>query len=204
MKISCVNLCNEIQNDPDIIVFPERADPREVYLAVKQYKRAIVIAAVVRGKNACWGEIYNSGLVHQNYWKVKDDGLTSGSHDPFQKPPIFESAQICVGILVCLDIQLSLMRPCPENDPPIWRSADNIKASNAPLKLLCVPAAWKDPDDGPVRDPLSEQFIGLNMLFFNSPEGTIKSFVSNTAGRHVTRVPPDQAFHFDLCDHIYL
>jgi hypothetical protein len=110
-----------------------------------------------------------------DYLKVDGDERTKGSNN-VQQHPIYEGANICVGILVCKDV---------ENDAFSTKVIEHVKSSRALHKLVCIPtdmaSHWFR------EDALwTPKYGGVNVVLCNhikTHQVRCKSFVTDREGR---------------------
>src|SRR2546428_4686154 len=88
----------------------------------------------ITARNVLW----HDGANRIEYWKVGTDGRTKGSGNLPQAPPVYEFAEICVGVVICMDINAGFGAFC-------WVVTDRIRSSTRPWKFLCVPADMARP-----------------------------------------------------------
>ena len=116
---------------PDLIVFPERVSQHEIDQAVARCPDAI-IAGAISTKGFMQGVIWHHGRNHIDYLKVGNDGRPGSSLSPRrEQPTIYESHDLAVGLLICMDFDIPAVR-----DGVI----DHLHRSAAKFKVLCVPA----------------------------------------------------------------
>jgi hypothetical protein len=139
MRISCITRLEEIgMPPPEVMVFPEYSRSDEIGLAAARFPSSFVIAAVKvkggepAGPARCRGQLWHQGQNRIDYLKIGTDGSgwTIGT-GKIPRLPVYELPHICVGVLICMDIQ---------NASFFLSIIDRIRLSKAALKLLCIPA----------------------------------------------------------------
>jgi len=184
MKIACALTASEVETiNPDMIIFPEGVDLKEIEQVRLSNINAIIIGAIV--ENDCSrGILMHRGSNKIEYLKVETDGRTNGSNDTKQNP-VYEFDNICVGLLICMDI----------DNPDFSKIViDKIISSSAKLKLLCVPADMGSHwfADNNLQAP--HKFKGINVILCNhtkTHQDRCKSFITDTQGRKI-RVQDDK------------
>lgn len=102
---------------------------REIEAASIENPSAIIVVAIEesgRGR----GVLLHHGENRIDYLKLGTDGRTSGT-DNVQQNPVYETGNLCVGVLICMDIQHRAFS---------WAVIERVRSSECELKLVCVPA----------------------------------------------------------------
>ncbi len=178
MRVSCVLIAREINAEAaDLIVFPEGVCQKEIEEAAKSNPDAVIVAAVVE-QDHCRGVLLHRGQNRIDYLKVETDGRTVGTGN-LQQNPVYEFGAICIGVLICKDIQCGLFRAV----------INNIKSSLASLKLLCIPADMASnwfPGDNIIYFP--DTYEGVHVILCNhvlTHQLRCKSFITDTNGKKI-------------------
>jgi predicted amidohydrolase len=175
-RIDCVLAAHELGPTPtDIIVFPEGVDHREVVEARCARPDSVVVAAIVENSH-CRGVLLHGGVNRLDYLKVETDGRTQGT-GVVPRTPVYEFGDICLGVLICMDIQHGLL----------FRAVmDKIRSSSATTKLLCIPAdmsfEWFS------NDTVGSRYQGVAVALCNQTrtyQVRCKSFVADSLGRRL-------------------
>ena len=174
MRIECVSRFGEIlPGVPGVIVLPEYCEPSEVVEVARTHPGAIVVAAVQEGVRSR-GLILHRNRNHVEYIKIGSDGRTRGTEVPPSRLPVYELPQICIGMLICKDVQQGTF---------LHQLIQRLERSRAPLKLICVPA-FMGPEwfgDDPVGAPFNRVHIALcNHTTQDRPR--CRSFISDASG----------------------
>ena len=175
MRISCILKASELDAAalyPDLILFPEGINENEVERACSSHVDTMIVGAVTEdGRNR--GLLLHRGQNRIDYLKIGDDGRTAGGEEPEQLP-VFESDDVCIGVVICMDIEIKLGR--------FSRTViERIRSSESQFKLLCIPADmashWFDGDN-----LSSGTFDGVNVALCNhtkTHQERCKSFVAD-------------------------
>ncbi len=173
LKIACVRSAQEVPPFCTVIVFPEGAERLDLQQASIAWPTAVVVGAFAdRGYSR--GVLLRRGRLLVSYLKVLSDGRTHGSGNAEQMP-VFEDAAICVGLVVCMDV-----------DHVKFAAAirARVLSSPAPIKVLCIPADMGDYWFS--GDMQYTQFAGMHVALCNNTTTHLnryKSFVTDTGGR---------------------
>ena len=183
VRVLCVLTASELGTvEPDLIVFPEGTDCKEIKEAQSSYPNSVIVGAIVDNGHSR-GVLLHRGQKNRIYYlKVETDGRTKGTGNVKQEP-VYEFGDVCIGVLICMDI-----------DHTEFSQAviESIKSSSASLKFLCVPAdmgpEWF-PDD---RLPFPEKFDGIHVILCNhiKTHGVVarcKSFITDTNGNKIVK-----------------
>jgi predicted amidohydrolase len=114
-----------------------------------------------------------------DYLKVEDDGRTVGSGDVRQRP-VATIGDVCVGLLVCMDVDRVDLRRAVVAE---------MRASLAPLKVLCVPADMTG--DRFQHDALAfpQEYEGVHVALSNQtktyPQFRCRSFITDAHGKKI-------------------
>jgi hypothetical protein len=157
---------------PDLIVFPERVSQHEIDQAVARCPNAI-IAGAISTKGFMRGVIWHHGRNQIDYLKVGNDGRLGSSPSPRrEQPTIYESHDLAVGLLICMDFDIPAVR-----DGVI----EQLHRSEAPFKALCVPAdmynAWFSTE--PITPP---RLDGIHVAVSNGlvhGDNRLRSFITD-------------------------
>jgi hypothetical protein len=191
MRISCVTNPTEVGTDPsDLIVFPEYSDANEINTVASRIPNSIIVAAVLEGRRSR-GVLFHQGKNRIDYLKIGTDGHSIGTKTLPRRMPIYELPNICVGVVICMDIQ----------EGPLWPHViERLKASTSPRDFLCVPADMGSEwfSGNPKVDFRLE---GIHLIVCNHPTGhdpRCKSFMT-CADLTVVRQQFDrEPLHLDL------
>ena len=178
MNIHCVlNLAEAVTAAADVIVFPEGVSDKNLRAASVHHPDSIIAGAFVDGKH-CRGALYRGGVTKLTYLKVCGDGRTLASADLNQLPVYEQGDHLCVGLVVCKDI-----------DHPAFsrRIIEAVKSNRCRYKLLCIPADMGSEWFGSDVLPGGERYHGLHVALFNNnttyPVVRCQSFVTDLRGR---------------------
>jgi predicted amidohydrolase len=174
MRIECVSNVTEISaGTPGVIVLPEYCDRDRIGEVSGRYPQAIVVAAIEQNGHS------RAVLFHQrrnciDYLKIGSDGRTKGTGKAPMLLPAYELPQICVGVLICMDVQYG---------PLVHGLVRRLESSSAPLKLICIPSfmgvEWFNSEV--VNAPLNRMPVALcNHTVQDRPR--CKSFISDASG----------------------
>jgi hypothetical protein len=191
MRVSCVANATEIDTPPpDLIVFPEYSELAEIEMARSRYPHSLIVAATEsagRSHGALW---YSGQNRIEKYVKVGTDGRTTGSDDVLQQCPVYESGRMCVGVVICMDVQ---------NATFLQAVVDTVKSSRCEFKFLCIPAdmgsEWFS------SEPLANQFSGVYVALCNNtkhPQPRCKSFMTNMNGIKIAPQNDVEPIHYLL------
>ncbi|MDE2134258.1 MAG: hypothetical protein KGM97_08965 [Alphaproteobacteria bacterium] len=179
----------ELGGEPtDLIVFPEYSDPAQLTAASLRHPNSIVVGAA-EDAHRNRGYLLHHGRNQIDYLKLEPDGRTDGSEDIGQSP-VYESANVCVGVLICMDIQIADF---------LRRIVRAIRSSSSELKFLCVSA-----DMGSEWFPgkmLSSDFAGVYVVVCNhtmNHQVRCKSFMTNLRGEKITPQVDVEPIHYGL------
>lgn len=176
MKVWCGQFAGQLSDaTPDVVVFPECVSLNDIQAAAALLPRAIVVGAVLEA-NRVRSFVWHQGRNQIDYVKVGSDGHTDGGPPP-ERLPTYAFDNMCVGTLVCMDVQ-----------PPELRNAvvDVLRASTARFKIVCVPAEmqrglWF------VDDCVGPMWRGAVLALSNGvsryPDSRLPSFITDTGGR---------------------
>ncbi len=128
--VSVVLSADEIPSDsPDLIVFPEGISSNEIYTAAAHHHRAVIVGAVEED-GYMHSVLLHGGLNRIDYRKIGYDGRTKRLGDESQPTPVYEFGELCIGVLICMDVDLGAFRQ---------NTVDRIKSSACPWKLAFIP-----------------------------------------------------------------
>lgn len=172
--ISCVLTHAEAQTCPaDVIVFPEGVSKNDIQTTSLQYPESIIIGAYVEDK-ACRGALYKAGDNKIDYLKVCTDGRTIGCGNPDQRPIYQERDQLCIGVVICMDIDNPSFR---------YQIFDWVKASQCQCMLLCIPSDMGGEWLANEKLPWGTRGHGFHFVLCNNtishPDYRCKSFVTD-------------------------
>src|SRR5437773_9758578 len=135
MKIVAISLVlrdDEIPADsPNLIVFPEGISWNQIHLAVARHPNAAIVGGVNEG-GRIRAALWHAGANRIDYWKIEDDGRTDGFGKSPPALPVYEFDDICVGVVICMDINAAFGSFCRA-------VVERIGSSKCPWKfLLCA------------------------------------------------------------------
>ena len=173
MQLVCAVAVEEsIKVAPGILVLPERTSIAELNAAVSRWPEAIVIGAIEEGSNIR-GYALKNGENLIDYKKFALDSLSEGTGIP-PRCQTFEDGNVALGVLICKDIQQSLL---------LSNVMGFLANSRAELKVVCIPADM-DASWFPSR-PVRE-FIGAYVALSNNRRTSLhtrrQSFILDPEG----------------------
>jgi len=180
MNVVCALSSAEVpeENSVSILVLPEDISNAEVLTASRRHPDTLVVAAVRDGQHMR-GYIMVNGKNQIDYLKTLGDGRS----DPYfgsQELPIYESAAVAVGVLVCRDYQSNELR---------LPMLERLQKATASVSVICVPADMSG--DFFSHDQIAV-FPGVfcalsnNKKTYENPH-RCRSFISNKSGAVVSR-----------------
>ena len=159
----------------DLIVFPEGACHKEIQEASTKNPNSIIVGAIVEDGRSR-GLLIHHGQNKIEYLKVESDDRTEGSQN-VQQCPVYEMPDICIGVLICKDIDsVEFAR----------KVIDRIKSSSCALKLLCVPADMMS--DWFSDEKLPPKYEGVHVVLCNHTKTyqfRCQSFVTDMLGNKI-------------------
>ncbi len=200
MKISCVVSADELSDSADVIVFPEGVHLEEVKKAAARYPSAIVAGAVLErkcwplvGKNwerhRCRGIVWHDGKPRIDYLKILTDSRTSTGCQDISQLPVYETPEICLGMIICMDVQHSQF---------LASVIQRVKTSEANYKLICVPAemasAWFN---GGIDSVFHGVYVAVcNHVRFYRGAGRCKSFIASDTQERIVTQRDEESIHY--------
>ncbi len=169
MRVACVRTHGEsVANPADVFVFPEGSTSDALWRTASLFPNSIVVGAYeepmrerYRRLTFCRAAVLRGGFQWRNqvdYLKIGTDGhgRTQGIERPPPFPPVYEVANLCVGVLICMDV----------NAWPFAREVvERVRASAAEVKLICVPADMGQPW---FSSGVGRNFEGVHLAVCNS------------------------------------
>lgn len=193
MRISCVlNADQLIDDNPDLIVFPEGISWTEIHKAETTYPRSIIVAAVIedhRSRGVLWYE----GRNQIDYLKIRTDGQTEGTGNIQQDPvrELRELKDMCIGVIICMDVQQT------DFVGPI---ITKIRLSKSKYKFVCIPADMTA--DWFRGNTISNQYEGVHFILCNHTKtyqsNRCKSFITDTLCQKIRVQEGEEPIHVDL------
>ena len=178
MRIACVIAATELDANPtDVIVFPEGVNASELFDASAMHPESVVIGAIEEDGYSRAVMLYN-GTNHVSYLKVETDGRTRGTDDCTQVP-IARFSNMCVGMLVCMDVQNPMFS---------LKVLKALQSCSHPLKLLCIPADMGSYWFEGSTLPFPAQYSGIYVALSNhtkTHDVRCKSFVADVHGNKI-------------------
>lgn len=177
MNVSCVLSADDVREEyADLVLFPEGVPLSDIQDISTAWPNALIAGAITDNKHSR-GLLYCGSERKIDYLKVRTDGRTQGSNN-VQQHPVYENAQCCVGILVCMDV----------DDVTFSTNViEHVRASRAPQRLICIPADmgshWFSQEDLWIP-----KWGGVNVVLCNNVkthESRCKSFVTDRQGHKV-------------------
>jgi hypothetical protein len=161
---------------PDVIVFPERVAIAEIDRAEKTFPNAILVGAVQEGK-FCRAVLRHHRANQINYLKVCGDRFAAGYDKRPTRNPVYTFGDVCIGVLVCRDLQIG----------EFTRDVANaLKTSRASHGFVCIPADMDNYWFGGPTIPTRE-FDGVHVALCNNTtnENRCRSFVADQHGTKI-------------------
>jgi predicted amidohydrolase len=190
IEIACVGSALESQNlSAHIFLLPERTQADEITKMQAMHPQAIIVGAVQeenpnRGRlPLCRGALLHDSTNRIDYLKVGSDGQSLGTNVEPLRFPIYETADICIAVIICMDIQVHY---------GAFRAkvVRRVQESAAVFKIVCVPAAMNGDWFGDATGiPCPQEFAGVYIALSNSDyyEVRCKSFVADPSGRYIAK-----------------
>ena len=191
MKIYCTNTLDDFNPElPAVIVLPEGI-PSTVMLDASLLHHDAYYVGAFPENGYCRGAIYYQGINKIEYLKVECDQRSKGSGNT-EQCPIFESEDICIAVLVCMDIdhvEFSL------------KIREKLKQSKAKIKILCIPAdmhnEWFPSEELPAKYNDIYTALSNNNLTYQDP-CRCRSFIANPEGLKLVKQQELQPIHIKL------
>jgi len=195
MKIVAISLvlrADEIPADsPNLILFPEGISWNQIHLAVARHPNAAIVGGALEGR-PIHAVLWHAGANRIDYWKIEDDGRTDGFGKSPPALPVYEFDDICVGVVICMDINAVFGSFCRA-------VVERIGSSQHPWKFLCVPANmgsyWFEGSN------IGVHLAGMHVIACNHTnfhQVRCASFVTNTAGNKIHIQQGDEPINVKL------
>lgn len=193
MLVSCIQTTNEIGTScADVIVFPEYSQLSEMTKAHLLCPDSIVVGATLEQDRTCSGPVNRGRAIlfagdgnEIDYLKSKSDsGGTTGISKRPDPLPIYESDSVCIGVLICVDVEEGFSRDVIEA----------VRSSRKPMKIVCILAAmtasvWN------WSNPLPSNYHGVHIVLCNNYAKAYpppyKSFIAAPNGTRLTEERPN-------------
>jgi hypothetical protein len=159
---------------PNLIVFPEGVSNGDMERTKARIPDAVVAGAILED-GRMRGVLSHRGENLIDYLKAGCDGRSKGGLAP-EQTPIAEVGDLAVGLLICMDVQDSVFAK---------RVLDDLEASAATFKVLCIPADmnldWSFEGSAPFMSR-GQIHVVLSNNTKTYPDNRIRSFITNRAG----------------------
>jgi len=194
MRVCCVQNADEIRRPcPDVIVFPEYSELSELIEAQSKCTDSIVVGTVVEedrisGKleNRGRGVLLHHGLNQIDYLKIETDSSgTTGVHKRPESLPVYEFDDVCIGVLICVDLVKADFGGFGRD------VIQQVRSSRATFKIVCVPAAMTSIWNW--SEPLESNYRGVYIVLCNnhtkSYQPRCNSFIAGPDGKKIIEEP---------------
>lgn len=150
---------------------------------------AIVVGATV--VCSCWGRrprcrgvLLHGGRNRIDYLKIGSDNVTAGTN-VWPRKPIYEAKDICIGLMICMDVQ---------SEGGLFRArvVEQVQKSACIHKIICVSAAMGSEWFSAMGTelPFPQNYAGIYFALCNSNsygDARCKSFIADKTGRVVAK-----------------
>src|SRR5881296_985889 len=165
VAISVVLRADEIPADsPDLIVFPEGISWDQIHFAAARHPHAAIVGGVDEGGRIRAG-LWHAGANRIDYRKIGTDGRTKGSGLLPQAWPVYEFDDLCVGVLLCMDIDFAVFSRAV---------VERIQSSQTHGNFFVCPQIWD-------RIGLKEATSARILQACTSSSATIRTFTKSGA-----------------------
>jgi hypothetical protein len=177
VAVSVVLRAEEIPADsPDLIVFPEGITWDQIDHAAASHPKAVITGGVDEG-GRIRAALWHAGANRIGYRKIGTDGRTKGTGLLPQAWPVYEFHDVCVGVLLCMDIDFAVFSRA---------LVDRVRSSEQPWKFLCVPANmgsyWFEGNN------VGEHLAGMHLIVCNHTnfhQARCASFITDMEGKKI-------------------
>jgi hypothetical protein len=190
VAIWVVSRVDEIPVDsPDLIVFPEGISWDQIHLAAARHLHAAIVGGVDEG-GRIRAVLWHAGANRIDYRKIGTDGSTKGSGNLPQAWPVYEFDDMCVGVVICMDIDFAVFSRAV---------VERIRSSKRRWKFLSVPADMHS-DRFPGNN-VEPEFVGMHVVVCNhtkTNEVRCASFITDTERNKIRIQENHEPIHVKL------
>lgn len=194
MTVWCGQSPDQLRGDtPDVVLLPERISEADLGRAGLLCPNAMIVGAPTFGNGDVRGMLKHRGETLIDYLKVGSDDRFNGAGALPPVLPVVELGDAMIGILVCRDFDDHRLAPLVLNE---------LRASKAAFKLLCIPAAMHghlfvfEPGRGFLSNP--GVYIALSNGEPTHPQNRERSFIARPDGRLLIDTPERTAISAPL------